>query len=191
MNYICCRRIVLFLILVVVVGEYVQNRRGFYSVVEGQSMYPTFRHNDVVQTRALDASPERGDVVIMTDDRGDRVIKRIVGLPGETVTLFFGYVYINAQRLSEPYLPRHTYTFKFDTEDERRVDWRLGDNQFFVLGDNRLGSIDSRYFGPVEGRGIVRVVNLPENAVRPGFCDIILSDSGKAVRKSQMCRERN
>ena len=152
-------------------------------------MYPTFRHDDVIQTRALDARPERGDVVIITDDRGDRVIKRIVGLPGETVTLFFGFVYINAQRLSEPYLPRHTYTFKFDTEDGRRADWRLGDNQFFVLGDNRLGSIDSRHFGPVERRGILRVVNLPENTARPGFCDVILSESGKPMRKSEMGRE--
>jgi signal peptidase I len=189
MNNIRVRRIVLFLTLLIVVSEYVRSTKGLYCVVEGQSMYPTFSHDDVVQTRAPNGSPRRGDVVIITDDRGDRVIKRIIGLPGESVTLFLGFVYINGQRLSEPYLLRHTYTFKSDTEDERAADWRLRDRQFFVLGDNRLQSIDSRNFGPVERRGILRVVDLPENSFRPGFCDIILSESGKPMRKSQMQHE--
>jgi signal peptidase I len=130
-------------------------------------------------------------VVIIADDRGDRMIKRIIGLPGESVTLFLGFVYIDGQRLSEPYLPRHTYTFKVNTKDERPADWKLGEKQFFVLGDNRLQSIDSRNFGPVERRGILRVVDLPENTFRPGFCDIILSESGRPMRKSQIRREES
>lgn len=177
------RRIIIFLILVVVVSEYVRST-GFYSVVEGQSMHPTFKHNDVVQTRAPDAVPARGDVVIITDDQGDRMIKRIIGLPGESVTLSLGFVYINGRRLSEPYLARHTYTFKSNIEDERPVNWKLEANQFFVMGDNRLESLDSRNFGPLERRGILRVVVLPANTFRPGFGDVILSASGKPMRRS-------
>ena len=183
------RHIVLFIVLGMIGSELVLRSTGFYCVVQGSSMYPTFKPNDVVQTKSSKASPERGDVVIFTDDRGDRVIKRIIGLPGESVTVCLGFVYINGQRLSEPYLPRLTYTFMLDNQETGRGAWRLGDSQFFVLGDNRLHSEDSRKFGPVERRSIRRVVDLPENSFRPEFCDIILSASGMPMRKSQMQRE--
>jgi signal peptidase I len=183
------KSIVLFLILATVVRAFVHSSTGFYSVVCGLSMYPTFKPDDVVQTRSADACPERGDVVIITDDLGERVMKRIIGLPGETVTLRLGFVYINGQRLSEPYLPKLTYTFLLDNQETGGAAWRLGKNQFFVLGDNRLRSIDSRNFGPVERHRIRRFVNLPENTVRPGFSDIILSGSGMPMRQSRIQRE--
>lgn len=175
------RRTVLVILLLTVVAEFVRSNVGTFSVVEGFSMYPTFRPNDVVQTKPPNAGTERGDVVIITDVRGDLVIKRIIGLPGETVTLFRGFVYINGHRLAEPYLASHTYTFKSNTKDERPADWQLGHNQFFVMGDNRLQSHDSRNFGPVERRDIQRVVSLPENAVKPGFCDVMLTKAGGEV----------
>lgn len=111
------RQVVLLGLLVLVVGEFILNSSGFHSVVQGQSMYPTFRHNDVVQTHAPIAPPRRGDVVIITDARGDRLIKRIIGLPGESVTLLLGFVYINGQRLEEPYLSELTYTFLLNTQE--------------------------------------------------------------------------
>ena len=185
-NNISGRSIVLFLILATLVRQFVQSSTAPYSVVQGDSMVPTFRNDDVIHTRASDASPERGDVVVITDDRGDLVIKRIVGLPGESVTIFLGFIYINGQRLSEPYLPRNTYTFKLDLRDGRPGTWTLGDKQYFVLGDNRPQSIDSRHFGPVDSRGIRRVVDLPQNSLRPGFCDIVLSASGMPMRKSRL-----
>ena len=172
------RRTVLVFLLLTVASEFVRSSVGTFSVVEGLSMYPTFRPNDVVQTKSPTARPERGDVVIVTDDRGDLAIKRIIGLPGEIVTLYRGFVYINGQRLAEPYLPNHTYTFKSNPKDELPEGWKLLDNQFFVMGDNRLQSHDSRNFGPVEGLDIQRVVSLPENAVKPRFCDIMLTKAG-------------
>ncbi len=184
-NNISGRRIIFALILVTAVIEFVRHSIGTCSVVEGNSMYPTFRPNDVVQAKTSYASSERGDVVIITDDRGDRAIKRIIGLPGETVTLYRGSVYINSQRLSEPYLPKFTYTFKSNVKNERRADWRLGDNQFFVMGDNRLESYDSRNFGPVENHNIHGVVSLPGNAAKPGFCEIVLSETGKVIPVKQ------
>lgn len=188
-NNISGRTIGLFLILATVVRQFVQSSTGLYSVVQGDSMVPTFRNDDVVQARAPSASPERGDVVIITDDQGDLAIKRIIGLPGEKVTVLLGFVYINGQRLSEPYLPKLTYTFLLNNQETGGAAWRLRDNQYFVLGDNRLHSIDSRNFGPVERGSIRRVVDLPENSSRPGFTDIILSASGMPMRKSHVQRE--
>lgn len=180
-NNIYCRRIVLALILVLVAVQFICSNFGTCSVVQGSSMYPTFKPNDVVQAKTSYAESQRGDVVIITDDRGERVIKRILGLPGETVAIYRGFVYIDHQRLREPYLLRGTYTFNSNQKDERVVVWHLGDNQYFVLGDNRLESDDSRHYGPVERRQINRVVKLPENAVGPGFCEIMLSETGKVM----------
>lgn len=180
------RSIGLFLILATVVRQLVLSSTGLYSVVQGDSMAPTFRNEDVVQTRAPSASLERGDVVIITDDRGDLAIKRIIGLPGEKVTIFLGFVYINGRRLTEPYLSKLTYTFLLDNRETGGAAWRLGDNQFFVLGDNRLQSIDSRNFGPIERSCVRRVVDLPENSFKPGFSDIFLSASGMPMRKNRM-----
>lgn len=175
------RRLILVLLLVLVGVEFVRNRFGTFSVVDGVSMYPTFKPNDVVQARTTYAEAQRGDVVIVADAEGDQMIKRIIGLPGETVTLYRGFIYINHQRLREPYLPRHTYTYKSNQEDERIIAWQLAGNQYFVLGDNRLQSTDSRHFGPVTRRQINRVVNIPANAARPDFCRIMISETGKVM----------
>lgn len=179
------RRVILALVFVAAAIVLVRHNVGTCSIVKGDSMYPTFSPNDVVQATSSFAKSKRGDVVIITDDRGDRAIKRIIGLPGETVTIYRGFVYINGQRLNEPYLPQHTYTFESNTQIIRRADWRLGENEFFVMGDNRLQSYDSRRFGPVESRNIQGVVDLPGNAARPVFGEIMLSESGKVVRGKQ------
>ena len=175
------RRFALAFILAIVGVEFVRNNLGTLSIVEGISMYPTFRPNDVVQAKTLYAEAARGDVVIITDNQGERVIKRVIGLPGETVTLYRGFVYINHQRLSEPYLPKYTYTFKSGIADEHGVAWRLAGNQYFVLGDNRTASYDSRQYGPVQRDQINRVVNTPPNSARPGFCELMLTETGKVV----------
>jgi signal peptidase I len=188
-NNINGRSIALFLILAVLVRQFVQSSTGFYSVVQGESMDPTFRNNDVVQTHALHERPKRGDVVIITDDRCELAIKRVIGLPGESVTIILGFVYINGQRLSEPYLPKLTYTFILDNQASGSGSWRLAGDQYFVLGDNRLQSIDSRNFGPVDFNRVRRMVELPENSPRPEFGDVILSVSGLPMRKQQLSRE--
>lgn len=175
------RRHLLVFVLGLVFLEFVRSSFGTYSIVEGDSMCPTFRPHDIVQARNSYLESQRGDVVIVTDDRGDRVLKRIIGLPGETVTLYGGCVYIDRQRLSEPYLAPHTYTFKSDIRNERPADWRLGRNQYFVLGDNRIASRDSRNFGPVERAAIRGLVHLPDNAPRPGFCGIVIFKTEKGV----------
>ncbi|MCW5550728.1 MAG: signal peptidase I [Verrucomicrobiae bacterium] len=176
------QRLGLVLLLTLLGVECVRRNFGTFSVVDGVSMYPTFRPNDIVQARTLYTEAQRGDVVILADDQGCRMIKRVIGMPGETVALYRGFVYINNQRLHEPYLPRNTYTFKRDQDNERVVAWALADDEYFLLGDNRLQSTDSRHYGPVIRSQINLLVNIPANAARPGFTGIMLTATGGVVR---------
>lgn len=174
-------RIILAFLLLLGVVQFFRSRVGTFSIVEGVSMYPTFLPNDVVQARTLHNELQRGDVVIIADDQGEEVIKRIIGLPGETVTLYRGFVYINRQRLVEPYLPKFTYTYQRNQLNERAVAWQLAADHYFVLGDNRLHSADSRHYGPIARHQIHRVVNVPANAARPGFSSIALPERGQVM----------
>jgi len=162
--------------------QFFRSEVGTFSIVDGVSMYPTFLPNDVVQARTLHTELQRGDVVIVTDSQGDEMIKRIIGLPGETVSLYRGSVFINRQRLIEPYLPKFTYTFKRDQSNERTVAWQLKGDQYFVLGDNRLHSADSRHYGPLARNQIHRIVDIAANAARPELdAAVILLDNGTVI----------
>lgn len=96
----------------------------------------------------LNQKPERGKVVIVDPPvKSDKpYIKRVIGLPGETVTFRDGYVYIDGQRLNEPYISGAVTTCDYGQ-------WCDGvtvpDDSVFVLGDNRENSSDSRVFGIV------------------------------------------
>lgn len=101
--------------------------------------------------------PQRGDIVILhppkqvtapytvPTDTGQPFIKRIIGLPGDTVSLNDGRVYVNGKLLNEPYIHEPTYWPVGGTISSITVP--PGD--VFVMGDNRINSEDSRYFGPI------------------------------------------
>ena len=178
-NNINGKRIIAMLLLFLLVVELVRGNVGTFFVVDGSSMFPTLKPDDVVRAGSPHGALQRGDVTILTDGRGDKVVKRVVGLPGETITIYRGFVYIDRQRLSEPYLLPRTYTFNSNPYNERPKVWHLKATQYFVLGDNRFESYDSRYFGPVERDHIRAVVSLPENSARPDFGQIVISESGK------------
>jgi signal peptidase I len=114
--------------------------------VYGSSMEPNL-HTDqrlVVEKVSYRLhSPHRGDVVVLRmPDRGpELLIKRIIGLPGETIEIRNGTVYINQQPLEEPYLVRRTGSTYGPTV--------VPQGHVFVMGDNRGASNDSRVFGPV------------------------------------------
>jgi signal peptidase I len=184
------REVVLILILLALAGQFVRSSLGTFSVVEGESMSPTFHPDDVVQARSGYTEMQRGDVVIMSDADGERVIKRIVGLPGEKLTLYRGFVYIDGQRLNEPYLPKCTYTFKSSERNERPEVWKLTDYEYFVLGDNRSQSTDSRYYGPVTRYQILSVVDTAVNAVRPTRTAITLLEDGEVTISEALSSHR-
>lgn len=122
--------------------------------VSGNSMVPNFHNGDMLITYKLAVTvgePVRGQVVILQDPLNSKndFIKRIVGLPNEKIKISDGKVYINGQVLPEPYLPPNTYTQgeAFLTENEEII---IPDGQYFVIGDNRGGSSDSRQWGPAK-----------------------------------------
>jgi signal peptidase I len=152
-----------------------RNFLGSVSVVTGCSMVPTFEEGTRVYTKPISGSVNRGDVVVMDDGLEDYAIKRIVGLPGETVYLWRGYVFIDRKILLEPYVPKRVYTLP----RQRLAVFELGPNQYFVLGDNRPNSADSRLYGPVERKQIKKRIPLPEGAARAYFGPVRLPPFGK------------
>lgn len=132
--------------VLLLVGLRVMNL-GFYRVT-GQSMEPTTRNGDLLLVTTVPFAPSHGDIVILglLGDAGrvDDIIKRVIGLPGDTIELRDGAVYVNGEKLAEPYLPGDSFT----ETGRARTSWRLGPDEYFVLGDNRAHSSDSRYFGP-------------------------------------------
>jgi signal peptidase I len=134
--------------------------------IPSESMLPTLEVNDRLIIEKISyrfREPRRGDIVVFRPtaairkakpDFKDALIKRIVGLPGETVEVDEGQVYINGQRLIEDYL--------FDMPDDSWAPTRVPENAYLVLGDNRDNSYDSRSWGFVHndeliGRAAVRV----------------------------------
>lgn len=121
--------------------------------VFGLSMVPNFHDGDYIITNKLAArfsEPQRGEVIILQNPRDNSqvFIKRVIGLPGEQIKVSNGQVYINSEVLSEPYLPSGTNTQggAYLSEEEEVT---VPDNQYFVMGDNRGGSSDSREWGPI------------------------------------------
>lgn len=120
-------------------------------IVDGLSMEPNLHDKEFVLWRRnayIKNNPVRGDIIIMNypgDPVHKKYVKRVIGMPGEQIDIRYGKIYINKQLLKESYIPSD-----FQTVPDGR--WALEKNQYFVLGDNRPNSNDSRYFGPVEKR---------------------------------------
>ncbi len=128
--------------------------------VQGQSMYPTLRNADHYflnrWTYHMHA-PQRGDVVVIRDPTdGILAVKRIIAMDGERVFLKNGDVYVNGAKLKEPYLQVATRTFSSKAREALVL---CGRNQYFVMGDNRGNSFDSREYGPVPRQNILGVIN--------------------------------
>lgn len=139
--------------------------------IEGPSMQPSFHAGQfliVSRVHYLLDQPQRGDIVVFDppgdDDQADDplLIKRLIGLPGDTIALREQQVFVNGQPLAEPYLLEVCEPSRC-----RDNEWTLAANEYFLMGDNRNNSRDSRVFGPVTreriiGEAIVRYWPLPD-----------------------------
>jgi signal peptidase I len=143
-------------------GRTVLGSFGSLAVVDGESMAPTYQPGARIYIAPISSAVERGDVVLVDDGHKEYALKRIIGLPGETIQLWRGFVFINEKLLREPYLPPHTYTFPDENEETRC--FVLGAEQYFLMGDNRLCSVDSRGYGPVHRTQLKSRVPTPGGA---------------------------
>ena len=126
--------------------------------VVGASMEPNFESGDYLIVDELSyflRQPKRGEVVIFhpPSKPGDYYIKRIIGLPGEEVMIRDGKVYFRNNNVSEWVSLDENYQVSGYTDGE--LSKSLGQDEYFVLGDHRSASSDSRYFGPVSKKSII------------------------------------
>lgn len=139
------------------------------SVVRGNSMSPNIHDGDRILVEPwsyLLGAVDRGDIVVLRYPRDPSVdyIKRVIGLPGDEVTMAGGHVWVNGDLLNEPYVA--------DADPDSSLSMVVPPEQYFVLGDNRPRSSDSREFGTVPAgyvRGRVDLRLWPPH--RAGFID--------------------
>ena len=122
-----------------------------------ESMYPTLKKNDRVLVNKLSYrmhDVHRGDVVVFNAPEGEQtggikdLIKRVIGLPGDSVEGRDGHVYVDGHLLEEPYLRDSVITTDFGPQE-------IPAGSIWVMGDNRTQSRDSRFFGPIKESSIV------------------------------------
>ena len=129
------------------------------SIVHGSSMEPSFEEGErlvISRLSYLFGDPQRGDIVVFNSpsplqDNEPPLIKRIIGMPGDTVELRSQQLYINNELVEEPYVndPECRPTKCRDNV------WELGEEEYFVMGDNRNVSRDSRSFGKIARDNII------------------------------------
>ena len=137
-----------FLIFLVIVIVFVLVIRGFVGgivVIQGESMNPTLLNSDIVFIEKIsyrNNKPKRNDIVVVTTNATGKkmqYVKRIIGLPGETIRIKKGKVFIDGEKLNEIH--------EFDLIEDggmAREKVILGEDEYFLLGDNRNNSKDSR-----------------------------------------------
>lgn len=108
-------------------------------IVNGESMSPTLKNNELLLLKKYDKKIERFDIVVFKYN-DSRLIKRVIGLPGDKVEYKDGKLYINDEEMVEP--------FSSITKDFKYIGV-VSENSYFVLGDNRNDSVDSRMIGLV------------------------------------------
>jgi signal peptidase I len=169
------KEIIIFIVLALVIVVPIRLFVAQPFVVDGESMHPTFENADYLIIDELTyhfAAPTRGDVIVFRYPGNPKIfyIKRIIGLPGETVHIDSGKVTVTKTdgtkiTLTEPYAVVQDATYTQTTT--------LGTDQFFVMGDNRPESSDSRVWGPVPkaniiGRVFLRLLPATEVGTLPG-----------------------
>lgn len=168
-------------VFITVTVVYLIIRTSIFDVIgiSGKSMFPTYDDRDAIYIDQLTpkfGDYRRGDVVVLVAPEslgGEKTlfIKRIIGLPGERVVMEYGEVYIYSDKYPEGvlldelmYLSSDVKTYKkIISGSDRFEERKLGINEYYVMGDNRTGSTDSRFFGKVDkdqilGREFYRIL---------------------------------
>ena len=127
-------------------------------IVQGESMVPTLDGGEIMILKKYDTTYERFDIVVVNKSvEGDNLIKRVIGLPGETIRYKNGKLYINGKIIEDKYAYGDTDNFQ---------EIILGKDEYFLMGDNREISLDSRSLGiikKIEIEGTVGIILFPFN----------------------------
>lgn len=142
-------------------------------VVEGESMMPTLQNANRLIVSKIQyhiTQPKRFDIIIFHATPTEDYVKRVIGLPGDTVQYKNDMLYINGKKVDEPYLKPYkskllpgedlTQDFSLKTLKSTNGVARVPKGKLFVMGDNRQNSVDSRIFGFVDESQIVGKVDL-------------------------------
>lgn len=120
-----------------------------FTIVNGQSMEPSLYNNEKLllsTTSYVFSEPERGDIIVVKPEaiNVDYIIKRIIAIPGDTVEIKDNVIYVNDIAIDEPYLTEQMITSDIEK-------FKLANNEYFICGDNRNNSLDSRseILGPI------------------------------------------
>ncbi len=142
-------------------------------IVDGSSMEPTLHNSERLILNKISYSfnqPERGDIIVFHANKSDDYIKRVIGLPGETIEVKDDQLYINGELTLEPYLNSEEVKINsIDsvlTKDFGPV--KIEEGHIFVMGDNRNNSTDSRIIGTIlidEAIGKTNIIIWPLNKI--------------------------
>ncbi len=132
------------------------------SMVQGSSMEPTFEDGQrlfISRVNYMLNDPQRGEIIVFNSpnprtENEPPLIKRVIGIPGDVVEIIDSLVYVNGVQLDEPYIKEPCTAHCGDNR------WELGPNEYFMMGDNRNHSNDSRSFGVVPSDHIIGEVVL-------------------------------
>lgn len=135
------------ILIAVIIAIFIRQFVLAHTVIPTGSMIPTIQIDDHVIVNKLSyrfSDPKRGDIIVFHE--GIDLIKRVIGLPGEEIDLRDGKVFINGEPLKEDYLNE-----PMDTDIQGVLDfpYKIPEGTYFVMGDNRNVSQDSRYIGPI------------------------------------------
>ena len=123
--------------------------------VDGLSMSPTLDDGEILLLNKLDKKYKRFDIVVI-DYNGTKIIKRVIGLPSESVMYKENSLYINGEKVEESFISTDVKTEDFVLTEFNHIP----DNYYFVVGDNRNNSVDSRIIGLINKKDILGKVKI-------------------------------
>lgn len=140
------KKFITIVIIIIILKIFVFN----FILVKGDSMNPKYKNNDFMFLNKIIYSfkPIRRGEVIVLKYRNNDLIKRVIGLPKDKIKVENGKLYINNKEVKENYINSYTASYDFD-------EITLKDNEYFVMGDNRYNSYDSRNFGTIMKNNII------------------------------------
>lgn len=140
-------------LILAVISFFIFNSYYTFYRVNGSSMEPALKDGEIYLVSKGNKSINRGDIIVFrVENEEPPYIKRVIALPGEKVAIFDNTVFINGRMLSEPYV-QPPY---FDIQDVE--EFTVPEGHYYVLGDDRVESYDSRHFGPVPQENIIGTI---------------------------------